>query len=74
MSQKGNILLSEYFRDPLLDTINGFETLEEMIEKCIDLTKAYSGEYIVNPRFSEALKKLSERIKQTLEDIESIRK
>lgn len=50
-----------------------FERFETMIEKSIDLTKAYSGEFIVNPKFSEKLMILSKKISATMNQIEEIR-
>ena len=56
-----------------MNVLEQFERLETMIEKSIDLTKAYSGEFIVNPKFSEKLQNLSKEIAKCMSQIEEIR-
>ncbi|CAD8043757.1 unnamed protein product [Paramecium primaurelia] len=71
--QSQNSILQEIFLKPFEENLSDFERLEEMIEKSIDLSKAYTGEFIVNPRFSEKLMQLSKNITQCMNDIENVR-
>lgn len=53
--------------------LEDFKKFEDMIEKSIDLQKAYSNEFIVNPRFSPKLQELSKLIQKSLSVIEGVR-
>jgi hypothetical protein len=50
--------------EPFVSVLEDFKKFEDMIEKSIDLTKAYQGEYIVNPRFSAKLQELDKQIRK----------
>ena len=53
--------------------MNEFEKLKEMIEESVDISQTKQGEYIINPEFSEELKKLDENINITYGKIETLR-
>ena len=47
---------------PLKETLGEFSKLKKMLEECIDIAKAKSNDYIINPEFSPDLKSLSVEI------------
>ena len=65
--------LHEIFLDPFLIILEDFKKFEDMIEKSIDLQKAYQNDFIVNPRFSPKLQELSKLIQKSLTVIDQVR-
>ena len=57
---------------PLNETMEEFTKLKTMLEECIDIGKARQNNYIINPEFSEELKKLNKQsiaVKKQMEEL-----
>lgn len=65
--------ISKCYTDPLREALKEFEKLKEMIEESVDISQIKQGEYIINPEFSEELKKLDEEINSTYHKIENLK-
>ena len=48
--------------DPLKSTLEDFAKLKNMLEECIDISKAKQNDYVINPNFNGDLSDLSEQI------------
>ena len=66
-------LMNTNFLQPFRENIDNFEKLEEMIEKSIDLSKIYEGEYMISPKFSEKLTEINQRIVQTRKKLDTLK-
>lgn len=52
---------------------NDFVELNSLIETCVDIEAAGSGEYRINPNFDQGLKQHSDNMKAVQKKIESLR-
>ena len=41
--------------EPIQSTLDEFSKLKELLEKCIDVSKAKQNDYVINPSFSADL-------------------
>ena len=65
--------ITKWYVEPLKEYLTEFEKLKAMIEESIDISQVKAGEYIINPDFSEELKKLDEDIQWTYQKIEKLK-
>ncbi len=59
--------------EPLKGTLDEFSKLKQMLEECIDLSRARQNEYIINPNFSPELQTLDAHLSQVKNRIEKLR-
>ena len=60
--------------DKLHDTLEDFAKLREMLEQCIDISKAKQNDYIINPQFSPDLKQIDAEIHKVKKKIEDLKR
>lgn len=60
--------------EQLKGTLDDFSKLREMLEQCIDISKAKQNDYIINPAFSQDLKAIDTDINKVRRKIEDLRK
>ena len=60
--------------DQLKGTLEDFSKLREMLEQCIDISKAKQNDYIINPQFSPDLKTIDQEINKVKRKIEELRR
>lgn len=60
--------------NPLKDTLEDFSKLKSMLEECIDIAKAKTNDYMINPDFSPDLKQLSIEIAKIRKKMDSLKK
>jgi DNA mismatch repair ATPase MutS len=73
MMEEGDSFVVEIINN-LKDNLEDYEKLQILIEKAIDIQQAGRGEYMIKPSFSENLGILNDRIEQTKEKVEKLRK
>ena len=57
----------------MIESLDEFGKLRQMLEECIDIGKARQNDYIINPNFSPELQQLDQSIQEVKKRMEKLR-
>lgn len=64
--------MSRVVIEPIQATLDEFSKLKELLEKCIDVSKAKQNDYVINPDFSADLKGMSQGVEAVLGEMRGL--